>query len=143
MAQRRQGHRRVPGEPGCDACHQTAGDAGVPELKQCGECKITWYCTRECQVGHWAAHKLEQISEYRIRHGEAVAVGIALDCIYARDLGHLSAADCNRILRLLARLGFSLWTNDLLHEDEHGNLVALAVLEVFLDNPATALTTTL
>ena len=45
---------------------------------------------RPLDFGHWAAHKLEQISEYRLRHGEAVAIGIALDCIYARDMEFLS-----------------------------------------------------
>src|SRR4029077_19652519 len=34
---------------------------------------------RPLDFGHWSAHKLEQLSEYRIRHGEAVAIGIALD----------------------------------------------------------------
>ena len=31
---------------------------------------------RPLDFGHWAAHKLEQISEYRLRHGEAVAIGL-------------------------------------------------------------------
>ena len=75
---------------------------------------------RPLDFGHWAAHKLEQVSEYRLRHGEAVAIGIALDCIYARDCDHLDAAACDRILRLLERLGFSLWSQDLLHETEDG-----------------------
>jgi 3-dehydroquinate synthase len=93
--------------------------------------------------GHWAAHKLEQISEYRIRHGEAVAVGIALDCIYARDMGYLPAADCDRILRLLDRLGFSLWVSDLLHEGENGKLVLLEGLEEFREHLGGELTITL
>ena len=48
--------------------------------------------SRPLDFGHWAAHKLEQLSEYKIRHGEAVAVGIALDTIYSRNLGFLDAA---------------------------------------------------
>jgi 3-dehydroquinate synthase len=98
---------------------------------------------RPLDFGHWAAHKLEQISEYRIRHGEAVAVGIALDCIYARDMGHLSAADCDRILRLLERLGFSLWASDLLHADEDDKLVVLEGLEEFREHLGGELTITL
>jgi 3-dehydroquinate synthase len=98
---------------------------------------------RPLDFGHWAAHKLEQISEYRIRHGEAVAVGTALDCIYARDLGHLSAADCDRILRLLERLGFSLWAGELLHADEDGKLVVLEGLEEFREHLGGELTITL
>lgn len=98
---------------------------------------------RPLDFGHWAAHKLEQISEYRIRHGEAVAVGTALDCIYARDLGHLAAADCDRILRLLERLGFSLWASELLHADEDGKLVVLEGLEEFREHLGGELTITL
>src|SRR5262245_54043234 len=46
---------------------------------------------RPLDFGHWAAHKLEQISDYKLRHGEAVAVGIAVDVVYSRRLGFLSA----------------------------------------------------
>src|SRR5213075_808681 len=31
--------------------------------------------SRPLDFGHWAAHKLEQLSEYKLRHGEAVAIG--------------------------------------------------------------------
>ena len=98
---------------------------------------------RPLDFGHWAAHKLEQISEYRIRHGEAVAIGIALDCIYAREMGHLSGEDCERILQLLEQLDFSLWTQDLLHEDGDGRLVVLDGLEEFREHLGGRLTITL
>ncbi|MDP6035699.1 MAG: 3-dehydroquinate synthase, partial [Verrucomicrobiota bacterium] len=92
---------------------------------------------------HWAAHKLEQLSEYRIRHGEAVAVGIALDCIYARLMGFLEAAECERILSLLERLGFSIWAGELLHENDDGKLVILDGLEEFREHLGGRLTITL
>ena len=47
---------------------------------------------RPLDFGHWAAHKLEQLSDYRIRHGEAVAIGIGLDALYARNIGLRDAA---------------------------------------------------
>jgi 3-dehydroquinate synthase len=56
---------------------------------------------RPLDFGHWAAHKLEQISDYRIRHGEAVAIGIALDTIYSRAMGYLDTVSCEPILALL------------------------------------------
>ena len=46
---------------------------------------------RPLDFGHWAAHKLEQLSNFQIRHGEAVAIGIALDVIYSRQTGLLDA----------------------------------------------------
>ena len=38
---------------------------------------------RPLDYGHWAAHKLEMLSRHELRHGEAVAVGIALDARYS------------------------------------------------------------
>src|SRR5690606_927119 len=35
--------------------------------------------SRPLDFGHWAAHKLEYMTDYKMRHGEAVAVGMALD----------------------------------------------------------------
>lgn len=68
---------------------------------------------RPLDFGHWAAHKLEQLSGFTLRHGEAVAVGIALDVIYARRAGHLATADAERVLCLLQSLGFALFHPDL------------------------------
>ena len=98
---------------------------------------------RPLDFGHWAAHKLEQISDYRIRHGEAVAVGIALDVIYARRAGYLDAVSTERILTLLEQLGFELFTNELLHEDSSGELVVLKGLEEFREHLGGCLTITL
>ena len=98
---------------------------------------------RPLDFGHWSAHKLEQISDYRIRHGEAVAVGIALDVIYARRAGYLDAVSTERILSLLEQLGFELFTNELLHEDSSGELVVLKGLEEFREHLGGCLTITL
>lgn len=65
--------------------------------------------SRPLDFGHWAAHKLEQLSDYGLRHGEAVAIGLALDSTYSRLAGFLSEGDWRRILALLSRLGFSLY----------------------------------
>jgi zinc finger MYND domain-containing protein 10 len=26
-------------------------------FKRCSKCKGVWYCSRDCQVGHWPEHK--------------------------------------------------------------------------------------
>jgi 3-dehydroquinate synthase len=93
--------------------------------------------------GHWAAHKLEQVSDYRIRHGEAVAVGIALDTVYARRMGYIDAQSCERVLALLEKLGFELFAKELLLADEDGNLVLLNGLEEFREHLGGQLTITL
>src|SRR2546423_8202388 len=58
---------------------------------------------RPLDFGHWAAHKLEQLSDYKVRHGEAVAVGIALDTIYSRKVGCLDAASAGRGFNLFEK----------------------------------------
>jgi 3-dehydroquinate synthase len=72
--------------------------------------------SRPLDFGHWAAHKLEQLSSYRLRHGEAVAIGIALDAAYSHLQGHLPAEALHRILNVLHALGFALHTPEM---DQH------------------------
>jgi 3-dehydroquinate synthase len=98
---------------------------------------------RPLDFGHWAAHKLEQVSDYQIRHGEAVAIGIALDVVYGRSIGMLDAASAERILRLLETLGFALFANELLNAGQDGQLVILKGLEEFREHLGGELTITL
>ena len=98
---------------------------------------------RPLDFGHWAAHKLEQLSEYRLRHGEAVAIGISLDVIYSRRKGLLDAPSSERILRLIELLGFDLYANELQHTDTNNNLNLLTGLEEFREHLGGELTITL
>src|SRR5665213_3254393 len=98
---------------------------------------------RPLDFGHWAAHKLEQLSEYQIRHGEAVAIGIALDVIYSRNIGLLDAASAERVLALLRRLGFVLFANELLHLDADHQPMIFKGLEEFREHLGGELTLTL
>ena len=98
---------------------------------------------RPLDFGHWVAHKLEQLSEYRLRHGEAVAVGMAVDVVYSRLAGHLAPGDASRVLVLLERLGFELFAGELLHADEDGQLRVVAGLEEFREHLGGELTITL
>jgi 3-dehydroquinate synthase len=98
---------------------------------------------RPLDFGHWAAHKLEQLSEYRLRHGEAVAVGIALDVVYSRRMGYIDPACERRILRLLELLGFDLFASELLHVDSNEESILLRGLEEFREHLGGELTITL
>jgi 3-dehydroquinate synthase len=73
---------------------------------------------RPLDFGHWAAHKLEYLSNFEIRHGEAVAIGIALDSIYSELSGLITADDSARIIRLLKALGFTLYHESLAKNDK-------------------------
>ncbi|MEW6156284.1 MAG: 3-dehydroquinate synthase [Verrucomicrobiota bacterium] len=98
---------------------------------------------RPLDFGHWSAHKLEQLSEYKIRHGEAVAIGIALDVTYSRLIGLIDGATCERIVQLLEKLGFDLFANELVHVDSTGTLMVLTGLEEFREHLGGELTITL
>jgi 3-dehydroquinate synthase len=63
---------------------------------------------RPLDFGHWAAHRLEELSDGRLRHGEAVAIGIALDSLYSYRVGMLPRRDCHAIHATLADIGFDL-----------------------------------
>jgi len=74
--------------------------------------------SRPLDFGHWAAHKLEYLTDFEVRHGEAVAIGIALDCVYANKIGMLSDADLDRIYAVLVKLGFDLYHTKLAENDK-------------------------
>ena len=44
---------------------------------------------RPLDYGHWSAHKLEALTGHELRHGEAVAIGVALDTRYSVQIGML------------------------------------------------------
>lgn len=69
--------------------------------------------SRPLDFGHWAAHKLEQLTDYRLRHGEAVAIGIALDSTYSYLLGLLSWVEWQQIMHALKALGFTLYVSEM------------------------------
>ena len=64
---------------------------------------------RPLDFGHWSAHKLESMSGYRVGHGEAVAIGLALDSRYAMRKGWLAEQEFRAIVTGLADSGFRLW----------------------------------
>jgi 3-dehydroquinate synthase len=98
---------------------------------------------RPLDFGHWAAHKLEQLSNFQIRHGEAVAIGIALDVLYSRQTGLLDTPSAERVLALLEKLGFELFANELLNVASDGNLQVLGGLNEFREHLGGDLTITL
>lgn len=69
--------------------------------------------SRPLDFGHWAAHRLEFLTDYRLRHGEAVAIGLALDTTYSYLTGLLDNASWQRVLNMLTTLGFELYAPEL------------------------------
>jgi 3-dehydroquinate synthase len=98
---------------------------------------------RPLDFGHWVAHKLEQISNFRIGHGEAVAIGLAVDLTYSVRVGLLKSETSQRILALLEKLGFELFDDLLLDDNENGERIVLEGLEEFREHLGGQLTITL
>ena len=64
---------------------------------------------RPLDFGHWSGHKLEQLTNFGIKHGEGVALGLALDVTYCELTGLLAADIAQDIRRTLSELGFDLY----------------------------------
>jgi len=98
---------------------------------------------RPLDFGHWAAHKLEQLSHFAISHGEAVAVGMALDVLYSRNTGLLDPGSAERVLSLLEKLGFTLFASELLNANNAELPAILSGLEEFREHLGGELSITL
>jgi 3-dehydroquinate synthase len=90
--------------------------------------------SRPLDFGHWAAHKLEQLSNYELRHGEAVAIGLALDATYAHLIGLLPEADWRRILDLIVAVGLPLHVHELDMSALDGTRAILTGMEEFREH---------
>lgn len=92
--------------------------------------------SRPLDFGHWSAHKLEQISNYAWRHGEAVAIGIALDSTYSWKQGMLAEDEWRRILDVFTAVGLPIFAPEMMDSLEHGgtSLSILSGLEEFREH---------
>ena len=98
---------------------------------------------RPLDYGHWSAHKLEGLTRHALRHGEAVAIGIALDARYSVLAGLLAEGEDLRVVALLTRLGFTLWDDALDLKDERSRRRVIGGLADFQEHLGGELTITL
>ncbi len=98
---------------------------------------------RPLDFGHWSAHKLEHLTRYEVNHGEAVAIGIALDTRYSVITGLLAEGEDKRVLDVLKKLGFTLWHDTLRQQNAEGQLSLLQGLADFQEHLGGELTITL
>jgi len=98
---------------------------------------------RPLDFGHWAAHKLEQVSNFSILHGEAVAIGMAVDLFYSALSGLLDYATAMRVIGLIEQLGFATYSEQLLSHSSGSEPVILEGLEEFREHLGGQLTVTL
>jgi 3-dehydroquinate synthase len=98
---------------------------------------------RPLDFGHWAAHKLEALTDFELRHGEAVAIGIALDTRYSAEVGLLDASLVEPVVSLLDRLGLPLYSEALELMDAAGRPLVLDGLREFREHLGGELSVTL
>ena len=89
---------------------------------------------RPLDFGHWSAHKLESMSGYRIDHGHAVAIGLALDSCYAMRRGWITKREFQAICKGLSESGFALWDPLLERKTKDGRLEILEGLKSFQEH---------
>lgn len=80
--------------------------------------------SRPLDFGHWSGHKLEQLTNFDVLHGEAVAMGIVLDSAYSYMAGKITEDDLDRITNLMTTLGFTLTHPKMKIENEESPLIA-------------------
>lgn len=93
---------------------------------------------RPLDFGHWSAHKLETMTDFELRHGEAVAIGVAVDSVYSSLAHGLPTEDADRVLQCLHGLG--LLTD---HPALHDTSRLFAGLEEFRQHLGGRLTVTM
>ncbi len=85
---------------------------------------------RPLDFGHWAAHKLEILSDGELRHGEAVAIGLLLDTFYAVQKEMVDQDVLSAVAGAFAELKLPLWHNALA-PDSDGTWPLLDGIEEF------------
>lgn len=90
--------------------------------------------SRPLDFGHWAAHKMEQLSGFSLSHAAAVSVGLWLDVNYAVKAGFLDSSSAARIGEVLEIMELPMFHETLLQRDAQGKLKVLNGLEEFREH---------
>lgn len=140
-------------ENNVDALRECAPDAMAYMIRRCAQLHMRQIAhggdpfetgsARPLDYGHWSAHKLELLTAHELRHGEAVAIGLALDTRYSAHIGMLAHGGEERVYELLKRLGFYLWHPAMETRDAQGGLMILRGIEEFREHLGGELTITL
>lgn len=82
------------------------------------------HSARPLDFGHWLAHRLEGMTNGVLPHGQAVAIGVAIDTLYSECAGLMPSQEARRVLAVLRALGLPV-THPLL-ADLDGIIAGLA-----------------
>jgi 3-dehydroquinate synthase len=90
--------------------------------------------SRPLDFGHWAAHKLEQLSSFELSHADAVSIGVALDTLYSARCGLLRECEAERVMDVLEALRVPMWHGALDLRDARGRRRVHEGLEEFREH---------
>lgn len=90
--------------------------------------------SRPLDFGHWSAHKLEAMTQNSVRHGEAVAIGMALDINCAALMEIITMDLAEEMLGTMQACGLVLWHPALIQRDRAARLILLKGLEEFREH---------
>ncbi len=99
----------------------------LEHIRSCGD-PFEFGTSRPLDFGHWTAHTLEELTHGELRHGEAVAIGIALDSLYSHRRSLITDLELHRILTLLEEVGFTLYHKAL------GRIIIVKALREFREH---------
>ncbi|MGO1242813.1 MAG: 3-dehydroquinate synthase [Sphingobacterium sp.] len=80
--------------------------------------------SRPLDFGHWSAHKLEQMTNFELLHGEAVSIGLAIDVLYSLYIGNIAEHEARTVIDLFMQLGLPIYHPVLDNEDTRDILLA-------------------
>ncbi|MCE5279281.1 MAG: 3-dehydroquinate synthase [Planctomycetaceae bacterium] len=98
---------------------------------------------RPLDFGHWAAHKIETMTGYAVGHGQAVAIGIAIDMHCAMSRGLITQGEFDSVMAAMIACGLPVWDPCLARRSDAGELEILEGLRQFQEHLGGALTITL
>ena len=98
---------------------------------------------RPLDFGHWAGHRIETMTDYLVGHGQAVAIGIAMDSYYAMKHGLIAAEQLERIISGMTAAGLPVWHECLERHGLGGTLAIIEGLAEFREHLGGALNVTL
>ena len=140
-------------EANCEALRQFVPAATARMIRRCAELHMRQIAHggdafetgigRPLDFGHWSAHRLEALTAHELRHGEAVAIGVALDTRYSVQIGMLPAGTDDRVHGVLTRLGFHLWHPAMESQDASGHMLILDGIREFREHLGGELTLTM
>jgi 3-dehydroquinate synthase len=62
------------------------------------------HSARPLDFGHWLAHRLEGMTNGTLPHGQAVAIGVAIDTLYSECAGLMPTPEARRVIAVLRAL---------------------------------------